>query len=112
MENLFEKAKKHIDDNWHRLPKNWNKDSMAILMNGYMETCIRELEKPLYIAIVKNELPVNIIAHLAELHKKGGRLNYGMGRFPLSISNSIDKDWEESLSKVPKDLYYLWLNAL
>jgi hypothetical protein len=112
MENLFEKAKKYIDDNWHRLPKNWNKDSMALLMNGYMKECVREIKKPLYSEITKNELPVNIISYLSELHKNGGSLNYGIGRFPVSISNLIDEDWVEALKKVPKDFYYLWKNAL
>jgi len=86
---------------------------MAHLMNGYMELCIREMENQLYIAIVKNELPVNIIiTYLAELHKNNGRLVYGTGKFPLGISNSVNKDWEKSLLKVPKDMYNLWYNAL
>ena len=103
-------SKKYIKDNWHKLPKQWNIESMSILMDQYLKDSISVMDNELYKVIINNGLPINVISAISDLHKNNGRLNYGIGKFPVSISDLHDDKWADVFKKVPHDLYVLFNN--
>lgn len=102
----------YIKDNLHRLPKEWNIDSMAKLMEMYLKDNIESLDKELYSLLIKNDLPINTISAIHDLHRNNGKLSYGLGNYPIGYSGCVHDEWIPLFKKVPRDLYNLFTNGL
>ena len=108
-----ERAVKFIDDNWHKLPKQFNKASMARLMDAYVNELNSEEERVLVDELVKNDLPINTACILNRYINKGVFISYGSRSMPVAIGYHEDSETYlpdyilKIFKNIPKHIYDL-----